>query len=89
MKNIPKKPTIDLYQLDAYQLEKAFKHCLKINAQKITNNMKTKRTKNHRSGVASLNHISELPPCFDWKKIPNTDDYENQYGHIVEIKKKK
>lgn len=38
-----------------------------------------------RYGVAVVESVNDLPKSFDWKKVAGTNDYENQYGHIVEV----
>jgi len=38
-----------------------------------------------RCGVAIIHDLSELPSCHTWKNIPNTNDYENEYGWMAEL----
>jgi hypothetical protein len=39
-----------------------------------------------RKGVMVAESVSELPDCFDWQQVGCSNDYENQYGHIVEVR---
>ena len=40
---------------------------------------------NKRPGVGTVQTVDDLPSCFEWKQIAGTHDFENQYGHVVEV----
>ena len=38
-----------------------------------------------RHGVALADSIKDLPDCHTWKRIGNSNDYENEYGWMTEV----